>query len=246
MKAKDFDRHCSTLPAPIALSLQHAVQCIDAIGQMKKYCSTLEIFTRYLAAIAYAEYCSYPKEDSIETIVTEAQRSISNGEAIKRVQAILRALRSKEDPFLLDLIDWFFDEKGKASPYVEQLLSLIQRRNRFIHKELSLEEMKDFPIELCALFDSATWLQDYQFFVLLQQDPIAPVGFDGVLRWLVGLGLPSDTTQATWQNIRLYTKQIYLLDCEKNRFLCLSPFLLWHHDPLCNEEKLHCRAFDLG
>lgn len=238
MKSKDFQRYCHSLPAPIALSLNKAAQNIEETGRMNDLCSALERFTRYLVAIAQAEYCSYEKDAKVHEKIRLTGQPISNGNSLHRCQVIFQFLKKQKNVFTQEIVDWYFDRKGKPSEAVELLNTLIQRRNKFIHKEISLADMRAFPEDLLQLFDSTPWLERYDLFVVLAQQPKEPTGAEGKLRWLMGLESPSDIKDVHWMNVRLYNHDIYLLHPDKEGFLRLYPFLAWREDTIKNGKTL--------
>ena len=238
MKSKDFQRYCHSLPAPIALSLNKAAQNIEEAGRMHDLCSALERFTRYLVAIAQAEYCAYGKDQKVNSTIIVTEQPIANGNALRRSGAIFQFLRKQKKAFTSEIIDWYFDRKGKETEAIRLLNSLIERRNKFIHKEISLADMRAFPEELLHFFDMTPWLERYDLFMVLTQQPSEPVGTEGTLRWLMGLESPSDIKESHWTNVRLYNQEIYLLHPQQEGFLRLYPFLAWREDEMKNGKTL--------
>ena len=238
MKSKDFQRYCHVLPAPIALSLSKAAQILEETGRMQALCSVLECFTQYMVALGQAEYSSYGNDAKVNEIISSAGQSISNGLALRRCYAIFTFLRGQEKVFLEDIVAWYFDEKGRQSTAVVLLDSLIQRRNKFIHKDISLSDMRAFPEDLLHFFDLTPWLEEYELLMVLTQQPKKPSGNEGKLRWMMGLESPSDIKDAQWSNLRLYNDEVYLIHPEKDAFLRLYPFLAWMEDPLLNGSAL--------
>lgn len=238
MKSRDFQHYCIRLPAPIALSLNKAAQNIEEAGRMHDLCSALERFTRYLVAIAQAEYCSYEKDVNVHELISMTEQPIANGNALRRCNAIFQFLHQQKRVFIREIVDWYFDRKGKESEAVQLLNTLIERRNKFVHKEISLADMRAFPEDLLRLFDRTPWLERYELFMVINQQPSEPIGTEGTLRWMMGLEAPSDIKESHWTNVRLYSQEIYLLHPEREGFLRLYPFFIWREDEIKNGKTL--------
>jgi len=228
MNRKRLDYYCQNLPTPIAISLMKALNAIETADKFKKLTDTLEILTRYLVAIASAEYFSLRPNKKVDEFVSAAEMSIGNGNAINRCTHIFKYLQKHSEIFCTDIVDWYLS-KRKISPNVEQILELIRLRNSYIHRKVSPEKVQEFQNMLCDLFEASPWLFEYRLFVVLRQEPFEPAGATGCIRWLMGTGGPSDIQEVKW-NTRLYSKEIYLVHPAYDAFLRLYPFLDWEQD----------------
>ena len=228
MNRKRFDYYCQHLPSPIAIPLMKAVTAIEPSATCQKLGVTLEALTKYISAIAYAEYCSIEPDRVTDSYTMKSGVSMVNGTAIDRSTHIFRYLAKQSDIFSAHIVEWFFTKK-KTSASIQDLYNLIELRNTFIHKVPPPHILNDFLTALCDFFEASPWLFQYRLFVVLRQDPMEPSGAKGCIRWLMGTGGALDIQEVTWQT-RLYTEEIYLCNPTCDAFLRLYPFLDWATD----------------
>ena len=228
MNRKVLEYCCQHLPEPIAVAFSKALIAIEPTEQFKLLTDTLEVFTRYLSAIAFAEYCSLPANKRTDEQVMFSESSVGNGNAISRCTHIFKHLKKQDHCFADEVIRWYLSGQ-QPSESVQAVVDLITLRNNFIHRQVPMETVNDFRHRLLRIFSGAPWLYDYQMFVVLRQDPTEPSGNIGYIRWLMGTGKPSDIQRLHW-SVRLYTEDIYLVHPERDGFLRLYPFLDWNDD----------------
>jgi formylglycine-generating enzyme len=228
MNRKRFDYYCQNLPSPIAIPLMKAVTAIEPSEKCRKLGLTIEALTRYISAIAFAEYFSLPADKHTDAHITQSGITMKNGTALDRSTHIFRYLSRKSEIFSVDIVEWFFLKK-KISNQVQDLYKLITLRNNYTHEVPPPDFLDDFIDSLCTFFDESTWLFDFRLFVVLQQNPMEPKGANGCIRWLMGTGGALDIQEVRWKT-RLYTEEIYLVNPSCDAFLRLYPFLDWATD----------------
>ena len=78
--------------------------------------------------------------------------------------------------FTREIVDWYFDQR-ETFEAIELLGSLIDVAISLF--EISLSDMRAFPEDLLHFFDVTPWLERYDLFLVLTQQPREPAGMEG-------------------------------------------------------------------
>ena len=233
-------------PHPIAAAWHRASLSHNDAERVKRLLFSLEVLSRYLAAMLLNDYLRGEPNPQVEELLDKLPRP-SLGHWVGLTREILRGLRSRELPaFAPEACSWYFTERGKPTSSAKLFDELVTLRNQEAHghavsgAELSARATKlqqDMRSLMRSLMGSLSWLKGYRPLKVRTQRLRRQGGFRGELQWFIGIEAQPLPVTAKW-DARLFPDAFYLGNPAGDALLELSPWVQVLHDTGARQEQV--------
>ncbi|MGB3975893.1 MAG: macro domain-containing protein [bacterium] len=229
----------SLIPMPVAF----AMSMVDAVPtptiQVENIRKAFSIVAKYFAIIALAEYqeAGAFSQELNKNLSYVFQNNITDGAWLKVTADIARSFTGNKKPCIIkELPSLWFTSKGKYAPLQGSLDKLRRLRNEihdnFITDETSAKKWLEDALPVWnRILELSKPLHDYKLVFIEKLEDFSDQDPDShryLVRWLMGEYFYPRTEFVDWKP-RLRKGCLYLKAPNEERFLPLSPFMLYEH-----------------